>query len=221
MGRSIFYIALVILIAVMVNLKINIIKEKRNAEVISITNEFKKHGKPVETYEVKKDDFKFYERVTGEYSKKELKLYLSRLQWNKIKPTQNVVIVGTSITGKITFVGQQAETLTGLYQATVKLDSHLDRPINTNVVVDVEYKKLKDIVQVPETSVKTENGEKFVWILDDKGVAQKKVVKTGARANYHIQILEGLELGEKVIVRGMSKLKSDDQIRIVNNGESK
>lgn len=222
MIRAIFYIGLVVLIAISVNWKIGVIKDKRSAPTISITNEYKKFGKPVETFTVKNDDLKFFERVTGEVKNKKVELMVSKIQWQKIQPSQQAIVhTGDGvIEGEVTIKNNLPDTNTGLYKVIVKTDYVLKPKTATNIVVDINTKTLRDVITIPSTSIKREDENNFVWILTDDGKAVKRSVKKGDESQMYVEIVEGLSIGEKLIVRGASSLNKGDVARIVT-GEQK
>ena len=222
MIRAIFYIGLVVLIAASVNWKIGVIKDKRSAPTISIANEHKKFGKPVETYQVKTGDLKFYERVTGQGKHEDVELMISKIQWQKIKASQEArVFTDNGVEeGKVVYKSNRPDTNTGLYKVVVKLKSTSKADADKNVVVDINTKTLKNIVMIPSTSIKQEDKKSFVWVLTDEGKAIKRFVKKGEESQLYVEVVDGLSVGEKLIVRGASSLNKGDVTRIVP-GEQK
>ncbi|MBC76047.1 MAG: hypothetical protein CME64_08515 [Halobacteriovoraceae bacterium] len=222
MIRAIFYIGLVVLIAASVNWKIGVIKEKRNAPTISIANEHKKFGKPVETFQVKTDDLKFFERVTGQGNQEEVELMVSKIQWQKIIAFQEArVFTDRGVEeGKVVYKSSRPDTNTGLYKVLVKRSSASKAEMAKNVVVDINTKTLKNIVMIPSTSIKQIDKKSFVWVLTDDGKAVKRFIKKGEESQLYVEIVEGLSIGEKLIVRGASSLNKGDVARIVT-GEQK
>jgi len=60
---------------------------------------------------------------------------------------------------------------------------------------------------VPETAVLDDVNEQIVFV-EKNGRYYPRVVKTGLRENGFVQILSGLEPGEKVVIKGSYALKS-------------
>ncbi|MCO4754482.1 MAG: hypothetical protein KC478_08360 [Bacteriovoracaceae bacterium] len=222
MIRSVFYIGLVGLVAGSVAWKIGVIKDKRNAPTISINNEYKKYGKPVETFNIKKDDLLFYERVTGEYSNKRVELMVSKIQWNKIQKGQMARILSANnkfVKGIVAQKNAFADTNTGLYKVVVKSYAPVVPQAGKNVVVDVNIKTLHNVIAVPSTSIVRDGKSNFVWMLKDKKAVKREVTK-GQESQMYVQVTKGLSVGENIIVRGASTLEKGDVARIVS-GEQK
>jgi len=54
--------------------------------------------------------------------------------------------------------------------------------------------------------------KRFVWLVEN-GKAAKKEVKVGFETDEDIEILEGLKEGDKVISKGVSKVKEGEKIQ--------
>jgi membrane fusion protein (multidrug efflux system) len=66
---------------------------------------------------------------------------------------------------------------------------------------------------VPSLSVISGLEERTVYVAVD-GLAQRRLVTTGARTTTHIQILEGLKAGEVVITSGIQQLRNGASISV-------
>ena len=62
-------------------------------------------------------------------------------------------------------------------------------------------------------------GETIVLIVDDKNVAHEKVVQVGIREPQIVQIVAGLQPGERVITQGGLGLEDKAKVRIMKPGE--
>ncbi|MBN2728959.1 MAG: efflux RND transporter periplasmic adaptor subunit [Bacteroidales bacterium] len=104
-----------------------------------------------------------------------------------------------------------------------------------SATVDIITEKAKNVIAVPVQSVTTreveddslnenKDGEilEYVFIVED-GVVTLREVKTGIQDNEYIQILEGLEETEKVVVAPYSaiakKLQGGEQVKVVPRKE--
>jgi membrane fusion protein (multidrug efflux system) len=79
----------------------------------------------------------------------------------------------------------------------------------------VVKKTVHDALTVPLYSVITRNEEQFVFIARD-GVALKKPVKLGIVERWQVQITEGLEAGDQVVVEGHRDVEDGQQIKIIH-----
>ena len=54
-----------------------------------------------------------------------------------------------------------------------------------------------------------------MWTVDESGKARRKIVKIGVQTKNDVQIIEGLEGGETVLVEGMSKMNDGDKVLVI------
>lgn len=108
------------------------------------------------------------------------------------------------------------------------LDSRVD-PVTRSIVVRAELPNAKGILKpgmfmtakisaaasqallVPEGAIVPEQGKSFVFVVKN-GVASKREVLLGRRKPGQVQITQGLENGEKVIVEGTQKVRDGIQV---------
>ncbi len=68
---------------------------------------------------------------------------------------------------------------------------------------------------VPFSAVRRDRTGEYVMILDASQSARRRTVETGLRLAQRIEIIEGVEDGERVIVRGFLGLDEGDRVEIV------
>lgn len=67
---------------------------------------------------------------------------------------------------------------------------------------------------VPELAIIGEGDTRYVYVVDEEGAARRKAVRTGIRQAGHIEIVEGLRPGERVVTEGVVKLAEGMQVRL-------
>lgn len=73
---------------------------------------------------------------------------------------------------------------------------------------------------VPAAAVVERDGYPYVFTVDADGVAKRLRVRTGTRAGDAVEILDGLEPGTPVVVRGAGFLGDGDRVRVVAEGDA-
>jgi multidrug efflux system membrane fusion protein len=65
-------------------------------------------------------------------------------------------------------------------------------------------------VMVPDEAIVTDQGKKFVWIINDKQEIEQRTVQVGASSNRLRVIEQGIKPGEtpKIVVRGLQRVKA-------------
>jgi multidrug efflux pump subunit AcrA (membrane-fusion protein) len=60
------------------------------------------------------------------------------------------------------------------------------------------------------------DGHAYVFTLDGKRVAHRVRVRTGARVDGRVEIVEGLKAGDAVVAQGAGFLGDGDSVRVVD-----
>ncbi|MGD2245289.1 MAG: efflux RND transporter periplasmic adaptor subunit [Candidatus Aminicenantes bacterium] len=113
--------------------------------------------------------------------------------------------------GKTTYISNTIDEKlrTIKIRVEVKNDDGLLKP-NMYIQGIVENKAVgQNLLVVPEEAVQTLNGEKIVFILEDKDVFAVQHVELGKKIGNTRVIAEGLEEGQKIVIRGAFTLKSE------------
>ncbi len=75
----------------------------------------------------------------------------------------------------------------------------------------------KDVLTVPEEALVPEQGNVFVFVVQDTSVAKRRI-RTGQRRVGTVEVLEGLHAGELVVTEGTQKLRDGASVRLVDSG---
>jgi HlyD family secretion protein len=102
--------------------------------------------------------------------------------------------------GSVTFVDPAETLISDVVYYKVKVafsDSGLVKPgMTANVTIVADEKE--NVLFVPFRAVKTDNGDKYVEIIET-GFAKERVVTVGLRGDEGIEIISGIEAGDEVI----------------------
>jgi membrane fusion protein, multidrug efflux system len=123
------------------------------------------------------------------------------------------------------------QTFTG---KVTTLDSRVD-PVTRSIVVRAELPNQKGVLKpgmfmtarisaqaaqallVPEGAIVPEQGMTFVFVVKDNIVIKREVI-LGRRKPGHVQVTQGLTLGERVVVEGTQKVRDGIQVVEVDSG---
>ena len=75
------------------------------------------------------------------------------------------------------------------------------------VRVIVEGEKVPTVVAVPQAAIAQDQSGPYLFIVNDKNVAEQKRVKVGVARDGLVAISEGLKAGEKVIIQGQQRVR--------------
>jgi membrane fusion protein (multidrug efflux system) len=122
---------------------------------------------------------------------------------SKIKPKQKVTIVGKKY--KLTHAQKAIDEDKHMCPAYVELKNDDSFVIGSSVDIRLSVEEHDDVVVIPYSSICIRNGKDSVFVSKD-GKAILKEVVTGIKNKDKIEIAEGLEEGEEVIIVGQDRL---------------
>jgi RND family efflux transporter MFP subunit len=85
--------------------------------------------------------------------------------------------------------------------------------INQNMNLKIFLKSKKPIKTIVKDALLIKNGNTVVYVIENN-IAKLKAVKTGVPYQDSIEIIEGLNEGEKVVTRGNERLRSNQKVQI-------
>jgi len=118
--------------------------------------------------------------------------------------------------GKITLVSPVIDPTSGTIKVTVRVAQH---PENTRPGDFAEVRIVTDrhpeALLVPRIAVITDKGDRIVYVASDS-TAERRVVEVGFDDDTNIEILAGLNEGDRVVVQGQRSLKDGAAIKILD-----
>ena len=83
-----------------------------------------------------------------------------------------------------------------------------------NAGLDLTLQMRESAIVIPEPAVMS-NGDNFsVFVVDEKGNAQVRPVEVGLRLPGRLEVLKGLNPGDKVVVEGTQKLRPGAPVKL-------
>lgn len=80
-----------------------------------------------------------------------------------------------------------------------------------SAVVELQVRTARRAVAVPAAAVFRDGRRDAVWAVQN-GVARERAVQLGAQGESRVQVLEGLKVGERVVVRGADRVRDGQQV---------
>lgn len=126
-----------------------------------------------------------------------------------------IEINGKKLKGKVSKIPLAANPQTRFFAVEATFNnSKRDLLPGMYLNAEIDARQVKGIT-VPYDAVVYRNGVNTVWTVDAEGKARRQIVKVGVRTKNDIQITEGLNEGDVVMVEGMSKMNDGDKVLIV------
>ncbi len=121
---------------------------------------------------------------------------------------------GRRLPGRIDFVAYKADPATKTFRVRV-LIRNPDREIRPGMIARVAFLRriIPDALVVPLFALVDKGGERIIFVEND-GIAYARTVSIGIIEGDRIQITEGLEIGDHVIVNGQTEVEEGMQVQV-------
>jgi RND family efflux transporter MFP subunit len=108
---------------------------------------------------------------------------------------------------------------------TLKVRLELDNPgyvLRPDMFVDVEFPvNLPESITIPADAVLDSGLTKTVYVVPEDGVFEPRLIETGWRFGDRLQVLSGLESGERIVTAGNFLLDSESRLRLAQSASKK
>jgi HlyD family secretion protein len=128
---------------------------------------------------------------------------------------------GELVTARVTIVSPASDVNSTTVQVWVQADNPGERlHAGQSVHVSIVAATLDGATLVPAPAIlPNAEGETIVLVVDDQNVAHEKVVQIGVREPEMVQIVAGLEVGQRVVTQGGLGLEDKTKVRVMKPGE--
>ena len=128
---------------------------------------------------------------------------------------------GELVTGRVTIVSPASDQNSTTVQVWVQADNpgeqmHAGQAVHVSIVAAT----LEGATLIPAPAIlPNAEGETIVLVVDDKNVAHERVVQIGVREPEMVQIVAGVDVGQRVVIQGGLGLEDKTKVRIMKPGE--
>ncbi len=146
---------------------------------------------------------------------------IGKISSDKIVYVSVESLPGESIEGKITMISPTVKPMSRTISVEIAIDnaSHKLKPgmfARVSITVDTH----EDAVVVSRSTIVEDRiaGGKYLFVINNN-TSSKRKVETGIVESDRVEILSGVEVGEKVVISGQHFLKDGEQVQIVKTLE--
>jgi HlyD family secretion protein len=107
-------------------------------------------------------------------------------------------VVGNQVLARVRFDGEQPP---GLRQ---------NQRVNARVLIE----ERPDVVLVPRGPFLEAHGGRFAYVVAANGIAERRPIRIGATSVSAVEIIEGLEPGERIVIAGSDTFENADKVAI-------
>lgn len=122
--------------------------------------------------------------------------------------------LGKSYTGKVIYISPAMDPKTQTFTVRMSLDNR-DDSIKTGMFArtDINVVLRQQTLFVPKEAVVSLNGTNRVFVIDDKNQVSERTVQLGLRNDKYVEILSGVNEGEKVAITNLSRIKAGMNVK--------
>ena len=115
--------------------------------------------------------------------------------------------------GKIESVASRVDAQTRSILARAKIDNEESEIIPGSLLeIEIFYNE-KNGMSVPDTSIMYEGSKKFVYKIIEDNIIKKTEIETGIRNIGNLEVLSGLNEGDKIIAEGLTKVRPGMKVK--------
>ncbi len=118
--------------------------------------------------------------------------------------------------GKLSSIDNQIDISTGTVKLKAEFPNQTDALFpNQFVNIRMKVRTLQDALTIPAAAVQQGNRGAFVYVVESDGLASVKPVKIGDRSGERVVVLEGIKVGDRVVLEGTDRLRAGAKVRVI------
>jgi multidrug efflux pump subunit AcrA (membrane-fusion protein) len=119
-------------------------------------------------------------------------------------------------TARVSELSPVVDPATRTLEVKLRLDESDERvKAGMFAAVRIITEEREGIVKIPANCLVTRFGDTFVFVVNEEGVAEQRDVTPGIEVDNKLEIVSGLEPGERVVYQGQSLLQDQAQVRVI------
>ena len=128
---------------------------------------------------------------------------------------------GKRLTAKVDRISPVVDSQSGTFKVVLSVaNPNTQLKAGMFAHVKLHYATHEDAVTVPRYAVQSLDGKHSVFTVDAEGVAHKVDVVLGFEDETHVEIIEGIQAGEQLVVSGQANLKDAALVEVIANSKS-
>ena len=121
--------------------------------------------------------------------------------------------------GKIESIASRVDPQTRSILARAKINNE-NAEIMPGSLLEIEiFYNEKNALSAPDTSIMYEGSQKFIYKIIENNMIKKIEVETGVRNKGNVEILSGLNEGDKIIAEGLTKVRPGMKVKPITKSQ--
>ena len=124
-----------------------------------------------------------------------------------------------SYEGKIESVASRVDAQTRSILARAKINNENSEILPGSLLeIEIFYNE-KNSLSVPDTSIMYEGSKKFIYKIIENNIIKKVEIETGIRNKGNLEVLSGINEGDKVIAEGLTKIRPGMKVKPITKSQ--
>ena len=121
--------------------------------------------------------------------------------------------------GKIESVASRVDAQTRSILARAKINNENSEILPGSLLeIEIFYNE-KNSLSVPDTSIMYEGSKKFIYKIIENNMIKKVEIETGIRNKGNLEVLSGINEGDKVIAEGLTKIRPGMKVKPITKSQ--
>ena len=121
--------------------------------------------------------------------------------------------------GKIESVASRVDAQTRSILARAKINNENNEIIPGSLLeIEILYNE-KDALSIPDTSIMYEGSKKFIYKIIENNIIKKTEIETGVRNQGNLEVLSGLNEGDKIVAEGLTKVRPGMKVKPIKQSQ--
>jgi membrane fusion protein (multidrug efflux system) len=150
------------------------------------------------------------------------RVHVPSKEFNQLRPDQAVDLVlessGIKLRGRIKLVSPTIDPSSGTIKVTVEINNYPDgvRP-GDFAQVKIVTEQRQESMLVPKIALVNDRGEQVLYVAQADTTAERRVVDVGFQDDVNAEIMKGINIGERIVVKGQRSLKHGSAIKVIDD----
>jgi RND family efflux transporter MFP subunit len=128
----------------------------------------------------------------------------------------NYTIVEDTLIGKVSELSPMISAETRTFSGKLLIDNP-DLKLRPGMFVksDIITAKKDSVIVIPKNIILTGNRGKYVFVVERNSAADDRQIVTGIENKDYVEVLEGLKVNDRLIIKGFETLRDNSKVKII------
>lgn len=140
--------------------------------------------------------------------------FIQSLEIGKVVEASAVAFSNELFTGKVISIDSRVNPTTRTVIVRAEIPNPNSRLLPGMLMKVTLIKESREALILPESAVIPIQDRHYVYVVNDEDVIEREEVVLGLRKRGWVEIINGVALGEKVVIRGILKVRPGDKVKV-------